>query len=76
MRKKNLIATRKVEKKRLTIKNLKIKKFYKKFKSIIFKKAKKEDFAVAVSGGSDSLCLAYFSKMYASEFKNKIHVFI
>ena len=76
MRKKNLIATRKVEKKRLTIKNLKIKKFYKKFKSIIFKKAKKEDFAVAVSGGSDSLCLAYFSKMYMSEFKNKIYVLI
>ena len=76
MRKKNLIVTRKVEKKRLTIKNLKIKKFYKKFKSIIFKKAKREDFALAVSGGSDSLCLAYFSKMYMSEFKNKIYVLI
>ena len=32
--------------------------------------------ALAVSGGSDSLCLAYFTKMYASEFDNKIHVLI
>ena len=29
-----------------------------------------------MSGGSDSLCLAYFSKVYSSEFKNKIHVLI
>ena len=31
---------------------------------------------MAVSGGSDSLCLAYFSKVFASEFKNKIHILI
>ena len=33
---------------------------------------KKKNFAIAVSGGADSLCLAYFSKIYASEFKNRI----
>ena len=76
MRRKNLIVVRKVEKKKLSIKDPKIKKIYTKFKAIIFKKIKKKSFALAVSGGSDSLCLAYFSKMYASEFKNKIHVLI
>ncbi len=77
MRRKNLIVTKKVEKKILPLRNLKIKRIYTKFKSIVFKNIKnKESFALAVSGGSDSLCLAYFGKIYASEFKNKIHVLI
>jgi len=76
MRRKNLIVIRKVEKKKLPIKNTKTKKFYAKFKTIIFKNIKKESFALAVSGGSDSLCLTYFSKMYSSEFKNDMHVLI
>ena len=76
MRRKNLIVVRKVEKRKLLIKDPKIQKIYTKFKAIIFKRIKKKDFALAVSGGSDSLCLAYFGKMYASEFKNKIHVLI
>ena len=76
MRRKNLIVISKVEKKKLLIKDPKIEKIYTKFKAIIFKKIKKKSFALAVSGGSDSLCLAYFSKVYASEFKNKIHVLI
>ena len=76
MKRKNLNVTKKVEKKKLSIKNPKISKFYKKFKTIIFKNIKRKNFALAVSGGSDSLCLAYFSKIYASEFKNKIHVLI
>ena len=67
---------RKLEKRKLSIKDPKIKTIYTKFKAIIFKKIKKKSFALAVSGGSDSLCLAYFSKMYAAEFKNKIHVLI
>ena len=66
---------KKVEKK-IFIKNKKIKKIYAIFKSIIFKNIKKKDFALAVSGGADSLCLVYLSKMYASEFKNKVHVLI
>ena len=67
---------KKVEKQKISIKNPKISKFYKKFKTIIFENIKRKNFALAVSGGSDSLCLAYFSKIYASEFKNKIHVLI
>jgi len=43
---------------------------------IIFKNIKDKSFALAVSGGSDSLCLAYFAKMYTFEFGNKIHVLI
>ena len=66
---------KKVEKK-IFIKNKKIKKIYAIFKSIIFKNIKKRDFALAVSGGADSLCLVYLCKMYASEFKNKVHVLI
>ena len=66
---------KKVEKK-IFIKNKKIKKIYAIFKSIIFKNIKKRNFALAVSGGADSLCLVYLSKMYASEFKNKVHVLI
>ena len=76
MRRKNLAVVRKVEKKKLLVKDPKIKKIYTKFKAIIFRKIKKESFALAVSGGSDSLCLAYFSKMYALQFKNNIHVLI
>ena len=76
MKRKNLIVKRKVKKKKKTIKNLQIKKFYKKFKEIIFKNIKKEPFALGVSGGSDSMCLAYFSSIYASEFNNKIHTLI
>ena len=76
MRRKNLIVIRKVEKKKLSIKDPKIIKIYSQFKAIIFEKIKKKNFALAVSGGSDSLCLAYFSYMYASEFKNKMHVLI
>ena len=76
MRRKNLIVKQKVKKKNLLIKDSKIKKIYTKFRAIIFKRIKKENFALAVSGGSDSLCLAYLSKIYSSEFKNKMHVLI
>ena len=75
MKRKNLIVTRKVKKKEI-IKNPKIKKFYSRFKKTIFNKIDKNNFALAVSGGSDSLCLAYFSKIYSNEVKNKIHVLI
>ena len=76
MKRKNLIAKKKVRKNKLLIKDPKILNFYTKFKSIIFKNIKDKSFALAVSGGSDSLCLAYFAKMYTSEFGNKIHVLI
>ena len=76
MRKRNLIARRKVNKNKFFFKDPKILNFYAKFKSAIFKFVAKKSFAVAVSGGSDSLCLAYFSKIYSSEFHNKLHVLI
>ena len=76
MKRKNLIARKKAKKDKLLVKNPKILNFYKKFKSTIFKNIKKQSFALAVSGGSDSLCLAYFSKIYSYEFGSKIHVLI
>ena len=76
MKRKNSIARKKVKDNKLLLKDTKIQNFYTKFKTIIFKNIKDKSFALAVSGGPDSLCLAYFSKIYASEFKNKIHVLI
>ena len=76
MKRKNLIARKKVKNNKLLFKDSKILNFYKKFKSVIFKDIKDKSFALAVSGGSDSLCLAYFSKIYSSEFDNKIHILI
>ena len=76
MKIKNLTVKRKVKKKGLINKELKIKKFYTKFKTIIFNNIKKQSFAIGVSGGADSLCLAYFSKMYTSEFKNRMEALI
>ncbi len=76
MKRKNLTARRKVKKNLFPFKDPKITNLYKKFRFIISKNIKKQSFALAVSGGSDSLCLAYFSKMYSDEVRNKIHILI
>ena len=76
MKLKNLIVTRKVNNKKLSTQNQKIKKFYNIFKSVVYRNIKKSSFLLAVSGGPDSLCLAYFGKKYSLEFKNKAHVVI
>ena len=76
MKRKNLTARKKANKSNLLLKNKKISDIYLKFKSILFKNIKNNDFALAVSGGADSLCLAYFSKLYSMERVNKIHVLI
>jgi len=76
MKRKNLTVIRKVKREELLIKDQKIKKIYKKFRSVILKNIKKENFAVGVSGGPDSLCLAYLSKIYSSELKSKNSVLI
>ena len=76
MKRKNLVAVKKAKKKIFLFKDPKILNFYTKFKSIINKDIKKKNFALAVSGGSDSLCLSYFSKVYSSEFRNKIYILI
>ena len=74
MKRKNLSVTKKVNKKQINKK--KFNKFYKKFKNIIFNNIERENFAIGVSGGPDSLSLAYFSKEYTDEFKNKMEVLI
>ena len=74
MKRKNLSVTKKVNKKQINKK--KFNKFYKKFKNIIFNNIARENFAIGVSGGPDSLSLAYFSKAYADEFKNKMEALI
>ena len=76
MKRKNSIARKKAKESKKLFKDQKIQNFYLKFRSSIYKNIKKRDFALAVSGGSDSLCLSYFSKIYSLEFKNKIHVLI
>ena len=76
MKRKNLIARKKIKNNNFLYKNPKILNLYTKFKSIIFKDIKSKNFALAVSGGSDSLCLAFFSKLYSYEFGNKTRVLI
>ena len=76
MKRKSLIARKKVKNKKISFKDAKILNFYKKFESIVFNNIKDKSFAIAVSGGSDSLCLAFFSKIYSSQFGNKTHVLI
>ena len=67
---------RKVKKKFLQIKDSKIKKLYKNFEESVSQNIKKESFAIAVSGGADSLCLSYFANQYCKRFRNKMHVLI
>ena len=76
MRRKSLTVKKKAENKELKIKNPKIKQLYSNFRKIVFKNINRKRFALAVSGGSDSLCLAYFGKVYSHEFTNKMDVLI
>ena len=76
MKRKSLIAKRKVKNKKISFKDAKTLNFYKKFKSTVFNNIKYKSFAIAVSGGSDSLCLAFFSKIYSLQYGNNIHVLI
>ena len=74
MKRKSLTATKHKIKK--NIKNPKVNKIYKKFEDIVKNNIFNKDFAIGVSGGSDSLCLAYFAKIYTHKFNNKAHVLI
>ena len=76
MKIKNLTVIKKAKSKKILLKDSNTLKFYQKFRSILNKNIKNKDFAIAVSGGSDSLCLACFSKIYSTEFDNKVHVLI
>jgi len=71
---KNLSAQNKTHKKILKYLNTKkISKVFKKFSSSLIIK---EDLAVAVSGGPDSLALAYLTKCYSIKNKIKVKYFI
>ena len=74
MKRKNSIARKKAKKKKLLFKDPKILNFYTKFKSIVFKDIKRRDFALAVSGGADSLCLAYFAKIYSIQSNSRAFI--
>ena len=74
MKKKSLSVKRKNH--NLILKHLNDKDILKVFKE--FKKTIdiKNKYAVAVSGGPDSLTLAYLSKLYCKEFKTKFTTLI
>ena len=76
MKIKSLTVKRKVKNKKLSIQNQKISNLYNIFKNVIYRNIKKNSFLLAVSGGSDSLCLSYFGKRYSLEFKNTVHFVI
>ena len=47
---------------------------YSNFESFLDKNLKSKKFVIGVSGGPDSLALAYFSKIYSSEKKNRLYM--
>jgi tRNA(Ile)-lysidine synthase len=71
---KNLSATNKTHKKILS--QLKNKKILKAFKELSNSLNVKEDMAVAVSGGPDSLALAFLAKCYSLNKKVRVKFFI
>ena len=71
---KNLSAQNKTHKKTLKhLNKIKISKIFKKFTNSL---KVKENLAVAVSGGPDSLALAYLTKCYSLKYKLKVSYFI
>ncbi len=73
MKKKSLSVKRKIHRFLLdNLKTSKVKKIYNIFKKNIHNLPEKNSFAVAVSGGPDSLALSYLAKCYSLEKKNKI----
>ena len=63
MKRKSLSVVTKVKEKTPVIKNLKIKKIYSLFRRNILYNIGTKNFAIGVSGGPDSLGLAYLSKI-------------
>ena len=76
MKRKSLIVVKKAKNKIAIITDPKTKKIYKNFKEKLLKTVKEDKFVMAVSGGSDSMSLAYLGKKYSSEFNTQIHVLI
>ena len=66
MKKKSLSAKKKIHNKLLSyLKNPLINKIYKDFDSLVKSNLNGSNFSVAISGGTDSLALAFFSKSYS-----------
>ena len=68
MKRKSLSVEKKAKVNNPSVNNSKTKKLYTKFRKKILKKVGKDNFAIGVSGGADSLCLAYLSNLYSTEF--------
>jgi len=72
MKKKNSIAQqKKVKFDNKYLKDPKIKKIYLTFKKQLYFQIKNENFCIGVSGGPDSLALAFLSKIFSKEFNGK-----
>ena len=77
MNKKNSIAQqKKVRLKNKYFKDLRIKKIYLAFRKVLYSQVKNKSFCVGVSGGPDSLALAFLCKTFSLEFNNKFLVLI
>ena len=76
MKRKSLTVKNKVHKKILSyLKDKEFKKIYKNFEEFL-KYRKISSFVVALSGGSDSLALAYFSKCFQILNNKILHFFL
>ena len=72
MKKKNSTAQqKKVKFKNKYLKDSTIKKIYLTFKKQLFSQIKNEKFCIGVSGGPDSLALAFLCKVFSIEFNSK-----
>jgi tRNA(Ile)-lysidine synthase len=72
MKKKNSTAQpKKVKLNSKYLEDPKIKKIYLIFKKTLFSQIKNKEFCVGVSGGPDSLALAFLSKIFSREFNSK-----
>ena len=76
MKKKNSLVQTKLKKNFFFINDDRIKGVYKTFKNCLFPHIKSKNFCIGVSGGPDSLALAYLSSIYAKEFSCVIKVLI
>ena len=76
MRKKNSsVQRKKVKFDNKYLKDPKIKKIYLTFKKQLYSQIKNEKFCIGVSGGPDSLALAFLCKIFSKEFNSKLIVF-
>ena len=74
MKKKNSIVQqrKKVKFDNKHLNDPKIKKVYLIFKKQLYSQIKNEKFCIGVSGGPDSLALAFLSKIFSKKFNSKL----